>query len=236
MFADPRLQPARAPRHHDGPKVTIKSSAYVELFGGVVQSATANAVLDCVIEGCSRRPRSTDLHPLSCGSTRNARPTPISTGKDLYRTNTRPPNWPSAAPCGRAEHRGAHRQPAQDQARHVRSAVTPPQRGSGAPGHCRALLRTRRGKAGRFKSPPPPRRRTGGSCCSAASDTVRPRRRRFRLARRPLGFLTVASVLFIGAVMAVLAWADRATALAGADRTSQVLALAFERHVGLHPG
>ena len=66
----------------------------------------------------------------------------------------------------------------------------------------------------------------------AAIDTVRPRRRRFRLARRPLGFLTVASVLFIGAVMAVLAWADRATALAGADRTSQVLALAFERHVG----
>ena len=65
-----------------------------------------------------------------------------------------------------------------------------------------------------------------------ASETVRPRRRRFRLARRPLGFLTLASVLFIGAVMGVLAWADRATALAGADRTSQVLALAFERHVG----
>jgi 5,6,7,8-tetrahydromethanopterin hydro-lyase len=33
------------------PKVTIKSSAYVNLFGGVVQSATADAVLDCVIEG-----------------------------------------------------------------------------------------------------------------------------------------------------------------------------------------
>ncbi len=66
----------------------------------------------------------------------------------------------------------------------------------------------------------------------AASDTVRPKRRHFRLARRPLGLLTVASVLFIGAVMGVLAWADRAGALAGADRTSQVLALAFERHVG----
>lgn len=66
----------------------------------------------------------------------------------------------------------------------------------------------------------------------AATDTVRPRRRRFRLARRPLGFLTLASVLFIGAVLVVLAWADRISALAGADRTSQVLALAFERHVG----
>jgi 5,6,7,8-tetrahydromethanopterin hydro-lyase len=31
-------------------KVTMKSSAYVDLFGGVVQSATADAVLDCVIE------------------------------------------------------------------------------------------------------------------------------------------------------------------------------------------
>ena len=33
------------------PKVTIKDSATVNLFGGVVQSATADAVLDCVIEG-----------------------------------------------------------------------------------------------------------------------------------------------------------------------------------------
>lgn len=32
------------------PKVTIKSTAYVELLGGVVQSATADSVLDCVIE------------------------------------------------------------------------------------------------------------------------------------------------------------------------------------------
>src|SRR5579862_7958748 len=32
-------------------KVTMKSSAYVNLFGSVVQSATADAVLDCVIEG-----------------------------------------------------------------------------------------------------------------------------------------------------------------------------------------
>jgi histidine kinase family protein len=66
----------------------------------------------------------------------------------------------------------------------------------------------------------------------AANEAVRPRRRRLRLARRPLGLLTAASVLFIGMVMGVLAWADRSAALAGADRTSQVLALAFERHVG----
>jgi 5,6,7,8-tetrahydromethanopterin hydro-lyase len=33
------------------PKVTIKSSAYVNLLGGVVQAATADAVLDCVTEG-----------------------------------------------------------------------------------------------------------------------------------------------------------------------------------------
>ncbi len=33
------------------PKVTIKSSATVNLFGGVVQSAIADAVLDSVIEG-----------------------------------------------------------------------------------------------------------------------------------------------------------------------------------------
>ncbi len=33
------------------PKVTLKDSANIDLFGGVVQSATADAVLDSVIEG-----------------------------------------------------------------------------------------------------------------------------------------------------------------------------------------
>src|SRR5690349_22456893 len=33
------------------PKVTLKDAANIDLFGGVVQSATADAVLDCVIEG-----------------------------------------------------------------------------------------------------------------------------------------------------------------------------------------
>jgi 5,6,7,8-tetrahydromethanopterin hydro-lyase len=36
-------------------KVTMKSSAYVNLFGSVVQAATADAVLDCVIEGVLSR-------------------------------------------------------------------------------------------------------------------------------------------------------------------------------------
>src|SRR6195952_1888704 len=33
------------------PKVTLRDMTTIELFGGVVQSATADAVIDCVIEG-----------------------------------------------------------------------------------------------------------------------------------------------------------------------------------------
>ena len=33
------------------PKVTLKSMDAINLFGGIVQAATADAVLDCVIEG-----------------------------------------------------------------------------------------------------------------------------------------------------------------------------------------
>ena len=33
------------------PKVTLKDMANIDLFGGVVQSATADAVVDCLIEG-----------------------------------------------------------------------------------------------------------------------------------------------------------------------------------------
>ena len=33
------------------PKVTLKDVANIDLFGGVVQSATADAVVDCVAEG-----------------------------------------------------------------------------------------------------------------------------------------------------------------------------------------
>ncbi|AUB85669.1 formaldehyde-activating enzyme [Candidatus Thiodictyon syntrophicum] len=43
------------------PKVTLKHTAQVELFGGLVQSATADAVLDCVIEGIIPRDQANDL-------------------------------------------------------------------------------------------------------------------------------------------------------------------------------
>lgn len=43
------------------PKVTLKDSANIELFGGVVQAATADAVLDCVIEGIIPRDQANDL-------------------------------------------------------------------------------------------------------------------------------------------------------------------------------
>ncbi|MGX2040211.1 formaldehyde-activating enzyme [Methylocaldum sp. MU1018] len=70
------------------PKVTMKSGAYVNLFGGVVQSATADAVLDCVIEGIIPRDQVNDLCIISlvwidpeCAKDPNL------DEKDLYRTN-----------------------------------------------------------------------------------------------------------------------------------------------------
>ena len=43
------------------PKVTLKDSINIELFGGVVQAATADAVLDCVIEGIIPKEQANDL-------------------------------------------------------------------------------------------------------------------------------------------------------------------------------
>ena len=70
------------------PKVTMKSGAYVNLFGGVVQSATADAVLDCVIEGILPRAQVNDLCIISliwidprCATDTNL------DEQDLYRTN-----------------------------------------------------------------------------------------------------------------------------------------------------
>jgi 5,6,7,8-tetrahydromethanopterin hydro-lyase len=70
------------------PKVTIRSSAYVNLFGGVVQSATADAVLDCVIEGILPKEEVDRICILimvwidpQCASDPNL------DQKDLYRTN-----------------------------------------------------------------------------------------------------------------------------------------------------
>jgi 5,6,7,8-tetrahydromethanopterin hydro-lyase len=69
-------------------KVTMKSSAYVNLFGSVVQSATADAVLDCVIEGVLPRAQVDELCILimvwldpRCATDDNL------DQRDLYRTN-----------------------------------------------------------------------------------------------------------------------------------------------------
>jgi formaldehyde-activating enzyme len=70
------------------PKVTMKTGAYVNLFGGVVQSATADAVLDCVIENIIPRDQANSLCIISliwidpkCATDPNL------DEKDLYRTN-----------------------------------------------------------------------------------------------------------------------------------------------------
>lgn len=70
------------------PKVTIKSTEYVNLLGGPVQSAVADAVLDCVIDDTLPRDQANDLciiamlwiDPACVGHKDLDR-------KDLYRTN-----------------------------------------------------------------------------------------------------------------------------------------------------
>lgn len=70
------------------PKVTLKDSANIDLFGGVVQSATADAVLDCVIEGIIPKDRVNDLCIISLVwiDPRCAKD-PNLDKKDMYRTN-----------------------------------------------------------------------------------------------------------------------------------------------------
>jgi len=70
------------------PKVTIKSDAYVNLFGGPVQSAIADAVLDSVIEGVIPKDQVNRLCIVAmiwitpgCEKDKNL------DRKDLYRTN-----------------------------------------------------------------------------------------------------------------------------------------------------
>ena len=70
------------------PKVTIKSAAYVNLFGGPVQSAIADAVLDSVIAGVIPADQANDLCIIAmlwiapeCAAN------PEVDRKDLYRTN-----------------------------------------------------------------------------------------------------------------------------------------------------
>jgi formaldehyde-activating enzyme len=70
------------------PKVTLKDMGNIDLFGGVVQSATADAVLDCVIEGVIPKTLVNELCIVSlvwidprCATDPNL------DKKDMYRTN-----------------------------------------------------------------------------------------------------------------------------------------------------
>jgi formaldehyde-activating enzyme len=70
------------------PKVTLKDMANIDLFGGVVQSATADAVVDCLIEGVIPRELANELCIISlvwidprCATDPNL------DKKDMYRTN-----------------------------------------------------------------------------------------------------------------------------------------------------
>ncbi len=70
------------------PKVTLRDMPNIDLFGGVVQSATADAVLDCVIEGLIPKDKVNELCIVSlvwidprCATDPNL------DKKDMYRTN-----------------------------------------------------------------------------------------------------------------------------------------------------
>ncbi len=69
-------------------KMTVKSEAYVELLGGVVQAATGDAIIDCVAEGILPKAGLIELCMVimvwldpRCASDENL------DRKDLYRTN-----------------------------------------------------------------------------------------------------------------------------------------------------
>ncbi|HEY8162837.1 MAG: formaldehyde-activating enzyme [Methylocystis sp.] len=69
-------------------KMTVKSEDYVELLGGVVQAATADAIVDCVAEGIFPKDQVNELCMIimvwldpRCAKDENL------DKKDLYRTN-----------------------------------------------------------------------------------------------------------------------------------------------------
>ena len=70
------------------PKVTLKDMANVDLFGGVVQSATADAVVDCLIDGTIPKALANELCIISLVwiDPRCAKD-PNLDKKDMYRTN-----------------------------------------------------------------------------------------------------------------------------------------------------
>ena len=70
------------------PKVTLKDMANIDLFGGVVQAATADAVIDCVIDGIIPKAVANELCIISLVwiDPRCAK-APNLDKKDMYRTN-----------------------------------------------------------------------------------------------------------------------------------------------------
>jgi 5,6,7,8-tetrahydromethanopterin hydro-lyase len=63
------------------PKVTLKDFANIDLYGGVVQSATADAVVDCLIDGTIPKDIANELCIPRCTKDPNL------DKKDMYRTN-----------------------------------------------------------------------------------------------------------------------------------------------------
>jgi len=70
------------------PKVTLKDFGNIDLFGGVLQAATADAVLDCVIEGIIPRDQVNELCIISLVwiDPRCAKDPDLDKA-DMYRTN-----------------------------------------------------------------------------------------------------------------------------------------------------
>lgn len=70
------------------PKVTLKDSKNVDLFGGVVQAGTADAIVDCLIEGILPRDQANELCIISLVwiDPRCAKDPNLDL-QDMYRTN-----------------------------------------------------------------------------------------------------------------------------------------------------
>ena len=70
------------------PKVTLKDTANIELFGGVVQSATADAVVDCLIDATIPKELANELCIVSLVwiDPRCAKDSNLDK-RDMYRTN-----------------------------------------------------------------------------------------------------------------------------------------------------
>ena len=70
------------------PKVTLKDAVNIDLFGGVVQSATADAVVDCLIDGTIPKALANELCIISLVwiDPRCAKDAKLDK-KDMYRTN-----------------------------------------------------------------------------------------------------------------------------------------------------